>query len=205
MDLGFNESQQMLRNAAREFLERECPASFVRAMEDDSMGYTPELWKNIAELGWLGLPFPEEYGGLGLSYLDLTVLLEEMGRVLFPGAFFSSVILGGLTILAAGSASQKEEVLPGIAKGTTTATLALMEPSVEYGPSGIQTRASLQGSSYVISGTKLFVPDAHSADILIVPARTSEESDSSEGITLLLVDPVFWIEVCILVFFFLYL
>ena len=188
MDLGLSESQQMLKNSAREFLERECPTSFVRAMEEDSKGYTPELWKKIADLGWLGLPFPEEYGGLGLSYLDLTMLLEEMGRVLFPGTFFSSVLLGGLTILTAGSTSQKKEALPRIAQGDTIATLALMEPSAEYGPGGIQTTASLRDSSYTLNGTKLFVPDAQSADLLIVPARTRETNDPIEGITLFLVD-----------------
>ena len=160
----------------------------VRAMEEDSKGYTPELWKRIADLGWLGLPFPEEYGGLGLNYLDLTLLLEEMGRVLFPGTFFSSVLLGGLTILTAGSASQKKDTLPGIAQGDTIATLALMEPSAEYGPRGIRTTASLEHSSYVLNGTKLFVPDAQSADLLIIPARTRETSEPSEGITLFLVD-----------------
>jgi alkylation response protein AidB-like acyl-CoA dehydrogenase len=108
----------MLKNSSREFLERECPTSFVRAMEEDSKGYTPELWKKIADLGWLGLPFPEEYGGLGLSYLDLTILLEEMGRVLFPGTFFSSVLLGGLTILTAGSTSQKRRLCRGSLRAT---------------------------------------------------------------------------------------
>ena len=188
MDLGLSESQQMLKNSAREFLAQECPTSFVRAMEEDSKGYTPELWKKIADLGWLGLPFPEEHGGLGLSYLDLTLLLEEMGRVLFPGTFFSSVLLGGLTILTAGGTSQKKDALPGIAHGDTIATLALMEPSAEYGPGGIRTTASLKDLSYVLNGTKLFVPDAQSADLLIVPARTRETSDPSEGITLFLVD-----------------
>ena len=186
MDLGLSESQQMLKNSSREFLERECPTSFVRAMEEDSKGYTPELWKKIADLGWLGLPFPEEYGGLGLSYLDLTILLEEMGRVLFPGTFFSSVLLGGLTTLTAGSTSQKKEALPRIAQGDAIATLALMEPSAEYGSGGIQTKASLKDSSYVLNGTKLFIPDAHVADKMVVVARTGGSGE--DGITLFLVD-----------------
>ena len=187
MELGLSESQQMLKNSAREFLERECPSSLVRAMEEDPNGYTPELWKKIADLGWLGLPFPEEYGGLGLSYLDLVLLLEEMGRVLFPGVFFSSV-LGGLSILIAGSSRQKKEILPKIAHGDTIVTLALMEPSADYGPAGIQATATRRGSSYVLSGTKLFVPDAQAADQLIVAARTRKARDHTEGITLFLVD-----------------
>ncbi len=187
MELGLSESQQMLKNSAREFLERECPSSLVRAMEEDPSSYTPELWKKIAGLGWLGLPFPEEYGGLGLSYLDLVLLLEEMGRVLFPGAFFSSV-LGGLSILIAGSSSQKREILPKIAHGDTIVTLALMEPSGDYGPAGIQATATRRGLSYVLNGTKLFIPDAQAADQLIVAARTRKASDHTDGITLFLVD-----------------
>jgi alkylation response protein AidB-like acyl-CoA dehydrogenase len=187
VELGLSESQKMLKNSARGFLERECPSSLVRALEEDPNSYRPELWKNIADLGWLGLPFPEEYGGLGLSYIDLALLLEEMGRVLFPGVFFSS-ILGGLSILIAGSSSQKEEILPRIAHGDTIATLALMEPSADYGPAGIQATATRRGSSYLLSGTKLFVPDAQAADQLIVAARTRKVSVDTEGISLFIVD-----------------
>ena len=178
----------MLRNSAREFLEQECPASLVRDLEEDPLGYSPELWAKIADLGWLGLPFPQGYGGMELSYLDLVLLLEEMGRSLLPGPFFSSVVLGGLTILSVGTPTQKREFLPRIAKGETFVTLAFTEPSATYGPEGIQTTATLQDSEYVLSGTKLFVPDGQVADFLIVVARTQKSSDPSQGITLFLVD-----------------
>ena len=188
MDLGFDQSQQMLKSTTREFLERECPIALVRAMEEDPRGFTPELWQKITDLGWLGLPFPQEYGGMGLSYFDLVLLLEETGRALLPGPLFSTVVLGGMTILQAGTPDQKRDLLTRIARGSATVTLALTEPSATYEPWGIQTTATLHDSSYLLNGTKLFVPDAQVVDTFIVATRTQEGSDPSQGITLFLVD-----------------
>ena len=181
MDLGLTEAQQMLRNSAREFLEAECTEAFVRAMEEDERGYTPESWQKIAENGWLGLIFPEEYGGAGLEFLDLCVLLEETGRALLPGPFFSTVVLGGMTILDAGSDDQKRQYLPGIAEGQAIATLALTEPSVRWDAAGIHTTAEPAGDGFVINGTKLFVPNANVSDYLVVAARTG---DADEDVSL---------------------
>ncbi len=172
MDLGLNEAQQMLKNSAREFLEAECPYAYVREMETDERGYTPELWQKLAEQGWLGLIFPERYGGVELSFLDLAILLEEMGRSLLPGPFFSTVVLGGMTILDAGTEAQKQEYLSRIAEGQIIVTLALIEPSARWDAAGVETTAIRRGNSYAISGTKLFVPNAHVSDYLIVAART---------------------------------
>jgi alkylation response protein AidB-like acyl-CoA dehydrogenase len=188
MDLGFDESQQMLKTSAREFLEQECPTSLVRAMEEDERGYTPELWSKIAELGWLGLTLPEQYGGLELSYFDLILILEEMGRAMLPGPFFSTVVLGAMTLMEAGSDALKQEHLPKVANGETILTMALTEPTATYEPAGVQTTAKADGSDYVLNGTKLFVPDAQIADAMIVVARTTESDDASQGITLFLVD-----------------
>ena len=152
MDLGLNETQQMLRSSARDF--------------------TSELWGKLAEQGWLGLIFPERYGGGGLGFLDLTVLLEEMGRALLPGPFFSTVVLGGMAIMDAGNEAQKREFLTGIATGRTIVTLPLTEPSDRWDDVGVQTTATAKGDSYLISGTKLFVPNANVADYLMVAART---------------------------------
>ncbi len=185
MDFGFSEEQEMLRQSARDFLARECPMSYVRKMMEDEVGYSEEQWRKMAELGWQGLVFPEEYGGSGLTMVDLVVILEEMGRVVMPGPFFSSVILGGLGILLGGSASQKKEYLPGIAAGTTKATLAQVEESGRWDAGGIQLPARKEGDGYVLSGVKLFVPDAHVADLMIVAARTSGKGE--KGITLFLV------------------
>ncbi len=187
MDLGFTEAQQMLKSSAKEFLEQECPSTYVREMEEDERGYTPEIWRKLAELGWLGLVFPENYGGLGLNFLDLAILLEEMGRFLLPGPFFSTVVLGGLPILEAGTEAQKQEFLPKIAEGQMIMTLALTEPSARWDASGVQVTATQSGDGYVINGTKLFVSNAHVADYLVVAARTKQSEDPREGITLFLV------------------
>ena len=181
MDLGLTEAQQMLRNSAREFLEAECPEAFVRAMEEDERGYTPESWQKIAENGWLGLIFPEEHGGAGLEFLDLCVLLEETGRAMLPGPFFSTVVLGGMTILDAGSVDQKRQYLPGIAEGQAIATLALTEPNVRWDAAGVRTTAEPDGDGFVINGTKLFVPNANVSDYLVVAARTG---DADEDVSL---------------------
>ena len=172
MDLGLSETQQMLRSSAREFLEGECPDTYVRAMEEDERGYTPEMWRKLAEQGWLGLIFPERYGGVGMSFADLSILLEEMGAALLPGPFFPTVVLGGMAILEAGSEEQKRKFLPQISEGQLIFTLALTEPSASWAPSGVKTSATASGNEYAISGTKLFVPSAHVADYMVVAART---------------------------------
>ena len=187
MDLGLSEIQQMLRTSSQEFLSQEIPLSLVRAMEEDSRGYTDDLWRQVAGLGWTGLVFPEAYGGTGGDFLDLAVLLEEMGRSLCPGPFFSTVVLGGLTVLDAGSDEQKRDLLPRICEGQLLTTLALTEASATYEPWGIETTATRQGDNYVLSGIKLFVPDAHVADVLLVAARTSSGGDSASGLTIFLV------------------
>ena len=172
MELGLNETQQMLKNSARQFLEAECPDDYVRAMEDDERGYAPEMWQKLAEQGWLGLISPEEYGGVGFGFVEMSVLLEEMGRALLPEPFFSTVVLAGMTVMDAGNEGQKRELLPRIAEGQIIATLALTEPGGSWNPDGVQVTATANGDEYVINGKKLFVPDAHVSDYLIVAART---------------------------------
>ena len=184
MDLGLNEAQQMLKNSAREFLDAECPDALVRELELDERGYTPELWGKLAEQGWLGLIFPEGYGGVGLTFLDLSILLEEMGRAMLPGPFFSTVVLGGMAIMDAGSEEQKQEYLPRIAEGQIIVTLALTEPSARWDAAGVQLTATPSGDGYVLNGTKLFVPNAHISDYLVVAARTGT---GAEDVTLFIV------------------
>ncbi len=186
MDFALSEMQEMLKTTARDFLEKECPKSYVKEMEKDERGYSPELWKKIAELGWLGLVFPEKYGGSGGSFLDLVVLLEEMGRACFPGPFFSTVI-SGLLILDVGSEEQKEKLLPKLISGDLKIALALTEPSNSYEPSAIKLKAVRVDDSFILDGTKLFVSDAHIADYLICVARTKEAA-GEDGISLFLVD-----------------
>ena len=189
MDFGFSEEQDMLRQAAHDFLTEYCTSAFVRQMMEDERGYSPELWQQMAALGWLGLAFPEEYGGQGLGFVDLTVILEEMGAALLPSPFFSSVLLAGQTILLGGSEEQKKTYLPKIADGSLIATLAMTEPSGRFEAEGIEdVKAARAADGFTISGTKLFVPDAHVADVMVVAARTKASGDKSFGISLFLVD-----------------
>ncbi len=188
MNLDFSEDQEMLKRAARQFLDVECPRSpFVRDMELDEKGYTADLWHKMAEVGWMGIAFPEEYDGAGCNFLDLVVLLEEMGRACLPGPFLST-ILCGLSILWAGTEEQKRALLPKIASGEVVLTLALTEPSARYAADAIGLQAKLNGDNLIITGTKMFVSDAHVADYLLCVARTDSGATPEEGITLILVD-----------------
>ena len=187
MDLGLTETQEMLRTTARDFFERECPTALVRQMEDDDLGYPPDLWRRMGELGWMGLAFPDAYGGANGSLTDLAVLLEEMGRALVPTPFFPGVVLVGLTMLDAGTGAQQQEFLPGLATGTLIATMALTEESARYSAAGIQMPALTANDTYTLRGTKMFVEYAHVADYLLVPVRTDSSGATEDGITLLLV------------------
>lgn len=182
MDFGFSEAQEILRKTARDFLAENCPNSFVREMEEDERGYSPEIWRKMADLGWMGSILPEKYGGSGGDFLDLVVLLEEMGRALLPGPFVPTVVYAGLPLLHFGTEEQKSQFLPKIAAGEIMATVALTEPSSRPDEAGIQVQAGKEDGDWTISGTKLFVPDAHVADWLICAGR------APAGVTLFLVE-----------------
>jgi alkylation response protein AidB-like acyl-CoA dehydrogenase len=188
MDLGLNEEQEMLRESARDFLQKECPKQLVRRLDESNEGYSPELWRKMAELGWMSLVFPEKYEGSERNFLDLAILLEEMGYNIVPGPFFSTVVLGGLTILTAGSEEQKTEFLPQIARGEMILTLALTEPSASYDAVSVKTKAVARNGGYVIKGTKLFVINANVANYILCVARTKETKNPEDGITIFLVD-----------------
>ena len=188
MDLGLNEEQEMLRESAREFLRKECPKRLVRQLDESDEGYSVELWRKMAGLGWMGLIFPERYGGSGRDFVDLTILLGEMGYNIVPGPFFPTVVLGGLTILTAGSEEQKMEFLPRIARGEIVLSLALTEPSAGYDAVSVTTKAIARNGKYVIKGTKLFVLNANVADYILCVARTKKAKSPEDGITVFLVD-----------------
>jgi alkylation response protein AidB-like acyl-CoA dehydrogenase len=142
----------------------------------------------MANLGWMGLALPEKYGGSGMTFLDLAVLIEEMGRACLPGPFFSTVVLGALPVLYTGTEAQKAEYLPGIASGETIFTLALTEDTARYDAAAVQLRASPSGNEYVLDGVKMFVPDAHVADYMLCVARTADGPKPEQGITTFIVD-----------------
>jgi alkylation response protein AidB-like acyl-CoA dehydrogenase len=185
MDLGLSEEQEMLRNFARDFLEKECPEQHVRDMEEDEKGYSPELWKKMAEQGWQGLIIPEAYGGSGMGFMDLIILIEEFGRALVPGPFIPTTV-AAIALLEAGSEEQKKQWLPRIASGEQIWTLAFTEPSARFDAEGVQLTAKKEGNDYVLNGTKLFVRDSHVADMMVVVARTGGSGE--DGISLFIVD-----------------
>ncbi len=186
MDFGFSEEQDMLRDSAREFLAGECPMTYVRQMMDDEKGFSDAQWKKMSDLGWTGLIVPEAFGGAGLSMVDMVVVLEEMGKVVMPGPFFASTILGGVAIDLGGSAEQKTRYLAPLASGAMRATMAQIEESGRWDAPGVALTARPDGDGFHLRGTKLFVHDAHNSDVLIVPARTAGQGE--DGITLFLVE-----------------
>ena len=187
MDIGFTEEQELLRDSARRFFESECTTQFVRQRMAEPAEVTDEFWQKLADQGWLGIIYPEKEGGSGLGLVDLVVLMEEMGRAVMPGPFLSTVLLGGATIAEAGSPAQRREWLPQIAAGGAKAALAWTEPNLRWDAAGIALPAREAGGGFRLSGTKLFVGDAHLADILLVAARTRDGSTMEDGISLFLV------------------
>ena len=184
MDFAFSEEQEMLRASAREFLAKQCPPSYVRRMMEAEDAWDEAMWKRLAEMGWTGLGIPEAHGGVG-TFLDLVVVLEETGRALLPGPFFSTMGMAVPTLLEAGSEAQKQEVLSRIAAGEARATVALTEPAGRWDADGVTMSAQQSGDGWRLDGVKLFVPDAGAADYTIVAART--RSGGEQGVTLFLV------------------
>jgi len=170
MNFGFTEEQELLRAEVRKFLDERCPMTEVRRIAETGEGYSAELWKEMAELGWLGLLVPEAYGGAGLSWVDLVVLLEEIGRTLLPSPLLGS-ILAGAAIESCGSEEQKRRWLPGIADGSQIFTLALLEAVDLLGPEGVTLAGELEGEASVLTGEKLFVLDAVAATHFVVSFR----------------------------------
>jgi alkylation response protein AidB-like acyl-CoA dehydrogenase len=187
LDFGLSEDQEILQQSSREFLAQECPPSLVRQSAQNGTDLPESLYRKIAEMGWTGMCVPESFGGLGLETLDMVILLAEMGRAALPGHFLFSSVLATAALVEGGNARQKKRWLPLLASGQISATVAWLEESDRFDPAGIQARGRRSGSHYVLSGKKLFVPSARSADLLIAPFRTAGR-DQAAGITLFLID-----------------
>jgi alkylation response protein AidB-like acyl-CoA dehydrogenase len=186
MDLDFSEEQQLLRDMVRGMLASYAPVDVVRAMEDDPTGYPPELWKQLAELGLLGILIPEEYGGSGQTLLEATILYEELGRSLAPSPHFPSAVMGAGALLLAGSDAQKRSWLPRLASGEAILSPAWLEADGGFGARGVQLAAVRDGDTYRLSGVKRHVPFASAATRLLVLARTGP---GERDVDLFLVDP----------------
>src|SRR5216683_4465133 len=187
MDIGFTEEQELLRDSARRFFESECNTQFVRRRMAEPAAVTDEFWQKLANQGWLGIVYPEEDGGSGLGLVDLVVLMQEMGRAVMPGPFLSTVLLGGAAIDEAGTPVQRRQWVPRIAAGAAKAALAWTEPNLRWDAAGITLLVREAGGGFALSGTKLFVGDAHLADILVMAARTRDGSTMEDGVSLFLV------------------
>ncbi|MBJ22189.1 MAG: acyl-CoA/acyl-ACP dehydrogenase [bacterium] len=186
MDLDFTEEHEMLREMVRGVCAEYAPLEVIRDLEDDAKGYPDELWKQLIELGLVGILVPEAYGGQEQSLLEAAIVYEEFGRALAPVPHFHSAVLCAGVLVAAGSEEQKESWLPGIASGERILTPAWLEPRNGFGAKGVQMRAEVDGADFVLSGTKLHVNFATAADQWLVLARTGE---AEEAVDLFLVDP----------------
>jgi acyl-CoA dehydrogenase len=189
MALTLNEEQRLLRETAQEFLRANAPVTALRALRDsrDPLGYSRELWAKMVELGWSGIIIPEEFGGLGFGFAGLGAVLEESGRTLAASPLFATCVLGGSAVLLGGSQAQKEAILPRVVAGEISLALAL-EESHRHDPAAVRLAATRHGSGYRLQGTKQFVLDGHSADQLVVVARSAGTAGSTDGISLFLVE-----------------
>src|SRR5690348_5050207 len=187
MDIGFTEEQELLRDTARRFLESECSTQFVRQRMAEPAAVTDEFWRKLAEQGWLGIVYPEEEGDSDLGLVDLDVLMEEMGRAVMPGPLLSTVLLGGGAIGEAGSTEQRRLWLPRISAGEAKAALAWTEPNLRWDAAGVRLAVRETTSGFAVSGSKLFVVDAHLADVIVVAGRTRDGSTMEDGVSLFLV------------------
>jgi len=190
MALVLNEEQQSLKDIAKEFLQKNAPVTHFREIRDteSELGYDPDLWKQMVDLGWSGILVPEEYGGFDFGMVGMGSILEEMGKMLTPSPLFSTGVLGASLISLGGNDKQKQTYLPQIVDGSITTALALEEGN-RHSPLSINTEAKKDGKNYTLTGNKTFVIDGHSSNLLIVAARTSGSENDSSGVTLFLVDP----------------
>lgn len=189
MALVLTEEQELLRETAREFIRERAPVSALRKLrdEDSADGFSRELWKDMVELGWAGITFPEDVGGVGLGHVELGIVLEESGRTLLASPLVSTVLLAGNAVLLGGNDVQRKDVLGAIASGERILALAMQEGS-RHAPYAVSTSAVESSGGYALSGRKSFVLDGHVADQLVVVARTSGEPGQRAGLTLFLVD-----------------
>jgi len=188
MDLALTESQEMLKSAARTFMERECPRQVLLDLDRTETGISPEIWRQLARMGWLGLAIPAEYGGEGAGLLDTALVYEQLGRGPLGGTEVRWAVLGGLGVREGGREDVRRKVLPRVAAGEQVLALAYTEPDYGWGPESVKMAARRDGSDYILDGVKLFVHDAAAATHLLCVARTGDGPDPTAGLSVFLVD-----------------
>ncbi len=190
MEFGFTPEQQMLRESVRKFMKRECTRDYIRACSDDDR-FPHELYAKMAEQGWMGIPFPEQYGGAGLGLMELAIFLEEAGYGWYGAgtSYFSTVVLGAYNIMTYGSEAQKAEFLPKVIAGQTKLAFALSEPNVGSDAAAVELFAQEQGDYFVLNGQKMFTTNAHVANQIVTVTRTLREPEKKHhGSTIFLID-----------------
>lgn len=189
MGLVLTEDQELIAKTAADFVREKSPVARMRALRDgnDATGFSRALWKEMAELGWVGIAFPENLGGAGLGFAELAVVLEALGKTLAPEPFLSSVLLAGQALALAGSEAQQQAWLPRLCAGDAILTLAQQEARSRYDVHHVETRAEKAGAGWKLTGEKIQVLDGHVADALLIPARTSGAVADASGISLFLV------------------
>lgn len=188
MDMKLTDEQVQLQDGARRFMDNECAARFVREMEASELGFSPEMWKKMAELGWLGIDLPADRGGLEMGTLDLTLLTRELGRHICPSPFLSTAVIAGTAIAGAGTEKQRRRYIERIVAGELIVACAYQELSRSFHPGVIKMDARAVSDHYVLNGTKMFVEYAGAADLLLVVARTSQAPPQAAGLTMFLVE-----------------
>ena len=190
MELVLNEDQELIAKTAQDFVEEHSPVARFRALRDanDELGYSPALYREMAALGWTGIPFEEKQGGAGMGFAELALVIEALGRKLAPEPFIGGIAMGGSALALGADDALRDAWLPGVIEGTKVVTVAHQEAGSRYDPFAIETRAVAEGDGYVLTGEKVQALDAVGADAIIVPARTAGASGDRDGITLFLVE-----------------
>ena len=188
LDLEFTEDEELLRKTALDFLRKDAPKDVVQRLQETGTGITDDLWRKAVEMGWLGIIIPQQYDGTGFPLTSAGVLFEALGTGPLPGPYFTSGILASLIIMETGSEEQKQQILPGLAKGDELLSLALTEPAFSWNPANVETSAVSRKGDFVLNGVKLFATDAEAATRFIVVARTDKEPGDADGLSLFLVD-----------------
>jgi alkylation response protein AidB-like acyl-CoA dehydrogenase len=188
MDMKLTEEQVQLQEAVERFMDEKCTMDFVREMEASEFGYSKQMWKEMAELGWLGIDLPDECGGLGLGTLNLAILMRELGRHICPSPMLSTAVIAGTAIAESGSDEQRDRYIPKIVDGEIVIAFAFQEFNRKFSPGSVKFEARASDDGYVLNGTKMFVEYAGAADMILVVARTSGAAPCSDGITMFLVD-----------------
>ncbi len=188
MNFDLTDDQKMLVETVQSFVKKDSPVERMRRLRTDAIGWEKAVWKQMGELGWLGVMFPESVGGAGMSFVEAGLIIEQLGTALVPEPYLPSVVLAGTTLARAGSAEQQERWLAPMLAGDTSLALGFTEEQSRFDVTNVRTRAEKSGAKYVLRGSKRFVLNGHAADQIIVSARTSGDELDAAGISLFVLD-----------------